>query len=68
MFTKQHYVAIAAVLRANQPGKPVANSSKEHRARCDHHRCIVDQLANLFVQDDPQFDWQKFIDAATRPE
>lgn len=57
MFSKRHYVAIAEVLRANQPGKHYA-------ARRTHHRWIVDQLANMFVQDNPRFDWQRFLNAS----
>lgn len=72
MFTRRHYQAIAAVLRANQPGELPSYvpqyQKRKRRACCNHHRCIVDQLANLFVQDNPRFDWDKFITAATRPE
>jgi len=57
MFTKRHYVAIAEVLQANQPGKHYA-------ARRIHHRCIVDQLAHMFTQDNPRFDWERFLNAS----
>lgn len=71
MFTKQHYKAIAEVLRVNQP-RPAKyqplNERKEQQIRYNHHQYIVDRLANLFAQDNSRFDWDKFITAATQSE
>ena len=67
MFTRQHYKAIAEVLAANKPKSPMyyefSTVQIVRQVRCDHHRCIVDQLANLFVQDNSQFDWDRFLKA-----
>lgn len=69
MFSKRHYEAIAAVLRANEPEKPVPYQSFDRQeARGDHHRYIVHQLGVFFAQDNPRFDGGKFLTAATRPE
>jgi len=72
MFTQRHYQAIAEVLRANQPEKPVLyEPPKDRLARqiCkEYHRRVVDQLAVMFARNNPRFDWDKFITAATRPE
>lgn len=54
MFQRRHYKAIAEVLKANHPCG---------RDDCMMHRCIVDQLANLFAQDNSRFDWDKFFEA-----
>lgn len=61
MFTPKHYKAIAEVLRANQPGEDMTASRF-------HHQCLVGRFGELFTQDNPRFDGDKFFTAATRPE
>ncbi|MCK5608625.1 hypothetical protein KAR91_42475 [Candidatus Pacearchaeota archaeon] len=56
MFTKQHYIAIADVLRVC--GKA---SVTEQR------RQIICGLANLFARDDERFDTEKFLEAVGLP-
>jgi len=72
MFSRRHYRAIAEVLRANQPEQPAPYQFRSTQTllkiRGDHHRCIVDQIANLFARDNPQFDWDKFVEAVTRSD
>lgn len=63
MFTKRHYKAIAEVLRANQPDRPVSTSCEGHRARFDKHRSIVGKLAALFANDNPRFNRDRFLAA-----
>jgi len=57
MFTRQHYVAIATVLREHIDG-----------ARSDEYRASVVQVAHalaiLFRQDNEQFDRDRFLKAS----
>jgi len=72
MFTRQHYKAIAEVLKANQPGEIVKGwtlkMKRIRQAALTHHQCIADQLANLFVQDNNRFNWDRFMNAAGFPD
>ena len=70
MFTTRHYVAIAEVLKANKPREPRSSEPMHDRTiqtvRCDFHHALVDQLANLFSQDNSRFDWDRFLKASGR--
>lgn len=72
MFTKQHYKAIAEVLRVKQPRKVQAGWTRKMKdlraATRFHHRCVVEELADLFVRDNSRFDRQRFVDAAELEE
>lgn len=50
MFTRQHYVAIASVIKTVLPGV--------NRADAAH---IATHLAQMFDEDNPNFDWDRFM-------
>ena len=55
MFTRQHYEAIAEIMKIN--------STKEVCATRLVILDIAEELANYFAQDNPRFDRQKFLEA-----
>lgn len=55
MFTRQHYKAIAGIVRnstVNKTSKPVIN-----------REILIRELTNYFAEDNPRFDRQKFLAA-----
>ena len=58
MFTKQHYEAIAEVLKANKPERLLVEftygGAIEWRALCRQHRTITDGIAYMLAFDNPQ--------------
>lgn len=63
MFTKQHYVAIASIIKANK-----TKITSEDIAQCITglpclHPDMIGDLADYFAKDNPQFDRQKFLGA-----
>lgn len=59
MFQRRHYEAIAATLKANWPR---SNSCRYF------YRCMIEQFANTFAQDNPRFDWNRFLKACKIPD
>lgn len=55
MLSRQHYKAIAEIIKGNDTGERVST-----RLVCLD---IAEELANYFAQDNPRFDRQKFLAA-----
>lgn len=67
MFTRRHYKAIAEVLWAKKPPGPVLYELPQDRVkqqiRRDYYDCLVERFAEMFAQDNPRFDGQRFLAA-----
>ena len=65
MFTKQHYKAIAEIIKDNQPEiSPHAPESElQEGAIKDYQRYVGLALADYFAGNNPLFDRQKFLEA-----
>lgn len=61
MFTEQNYMAIAEIIRQNQPGDPQRNDYCAGKADALEH--VTEELTNYFAADNPHFNRQKFFEA-----
>lgn len=64
MFTKQHYKAIAEIIKGNKPAHTENSFCMGRKTALEF---IADDLAAYFASDNPLFDREKFL-AACRNE
>lgn len=64
-FTRQHFEAIANIIKDNDWSKLGQTSQSDERAQAAHQvlRNVADDLADLFKQDNAQFDKARFMKA-----
>ena len=60
MFTRQHYKAIAEIIREQKEHVRVFTGHMMAEAAC---KDIAAQLADYFAKDNPRFDREKFLNA-----
>lgn len=67
MLSKKHYKAIAEIIAVSRINRESEPKYKEYEsginAGCQD---VMHRLAEYFVQDNPQFDYQRFITACTQ--
>jgi len=62
MFTKQHYVAIASIIKANTTRICIEDIAQGSNGLPCLHPDTIEDLADYFAANNPQFDRQKFLD------
>lgn len=76
MMTRQHYIRIAAALKAANPHLETSDSTNAYRYMKKAWRNTVETVADALADDNPRFDRSRFyaaadygttIDAARRP-
>lgn len=64
MFTRQHYKAIAEIVKRNTDlGECRVTLPKVSRTYRNTRRFISSDLADYFAEDNPRFDREKFLEA-----
>ena len=61
-FSQRHYIAVAKELRDALASVQWMHESK-HAGAKDMHHIVVQYLTSIFVEDNPRFDMDKFINA-----
>lgn len=66
MFTRQHYIAIAAIIKNNKTRIKIDNVKQlSHGLPC-LRLAIIGDLADYFASDNSLFDQQKFLEACEK--